>query len=59
MGGHGALKLGMLYPDVFASVYALSPYVLGLEKDYSKEGEAFKQAQTIKSRDTLITGYSF
>jgi len=59
MGGHGALKLAMLFPDVFASVYALSPYVLGLEKDYGVEGEAYKQAQMIKSRDTLITGYKF
>lgn len=59
MGGHGALKLAMLFPDVFTSVYALSPFVLGLEKDYGVEGEAFKQAQMIKSLDTLITGYKF
>ena len=59
MGGHGAIKLGMLFPNVFASVYALSPYVLGLEKDYGVEGKAYKQAQLIKSRDTLITGYKF
>jgi len=59
MGGHGAIKLGMLFPDVFSSVYALSPYVLGLEKDYGKDGGAFKQAQTINNRDTLITGYKY
>ncbi|WP_242084416.1 alpha/beta hydrolase [Aestuariivivens sediminis] len=59
MGGHGAIKLGMLFPDVFSSVYALSPYVLGLEKDYGVEGEAYKQAQMIQSRDTLITGYKY
>lgn len=59
MGGHGALKLGMLFPDVFSSVYALSPYVLGLEKDYGVEGKAYKQAQVIESRDTLITGYKY
>ncbi len=59
MGGHGAIKLGMLFPNVFSSVYALSPFVLGLEKDFGVEGEAFKQAQMIESRDTLITGYKF
>lgn len=59
MGGHGALKLAMLFPNVFTSVYALSPFILGLEKDYGVEGEAFKQAQMIKSRDTLIKGYKF
>ena len=59
MGGHGAIKMGMLYPDVFSSLYALSPYLLDLEKDYGIEGDAFRQAQTIKSRDTLITGYTY
>ncbi len=59
MGGHGAIKLGMLFPEVFASVYALSPYVLGLEKDYGTKGDAYRQAQSIKSRDTLINGFKF
>lgn len=59
MGGHGAIKFGMLFPDVFSSVYALSPYVLALDKDYGPEGMAYKQAQMIHSRDTLITGYKF
>lgn len=59
MGGHGAIKLGMLFPDVFSSVYALSPYVLGLEEDYGPDGQAYKQAQLITSRDTLITGYKY
>ena len=59
MGGHGAIKLGMLFPDVFSSVYALSPYVLDLEMDYSAEGDAFKLAQKIKSRDTLIAGFKY
>jgi S-formylglutathione hydrolase FrmB len=59
MGGHGALKLAMLFPDIFSSVYALSPCVLDLDKDYGPEGMAFKQAQEIKSRDTLTTGYKY
>lgn len=59
MGGHGAIKLGMLFPNVFSSVYALSPYVLGLEKDYGKESQAYKQAQLVGSRDTLINGYKY
>ena len=57
MGGHGAIKLGMLFPEVFCSIYALSPYVLGLDEDYGIEGEAFKQAQKIESRGILIAGY--
>jgi S-formylglutathione hydrolase FrmB len=31
MGGHGALKLAMLFPQVFTCVYALSPGGLALE----------------------------
>jgi S-formylglutathione hydrolase FrmB len=58
MGGHGAIKLGMLFPDVYSSVYALSPYVLGLDKDYGIHGNAYKQAQEIKTREELVTGYS-
>lgn len=59
MGGHGAIKLGMLFPDVFSSVYALSPYFLGLDKENGSTGEAYKQAQKIKSIDTLVTGYKY
>ena len=30
MGGQGAIRIGMLFPDVFASVYGLSPATLGI-----------------------------
>jgi S-formylglutathione hydrolase FrmB len=43
MGGHGAIKPGMLFPNFFSSVYGLSPFVLGLEKDYGVDGDAYKQ----------------
>ena len=59
MGGHGAIKMGMLYPDVFSIVYALSPYVLGLESDYGIDGDAFKSAKKIDNIDTLTTGYKY
>ncbi len=42
MGGHGAIKLGMLFPEVFGSIYALSCGVLDLEGDFGMESEAFK-----------------
>ena len=58
MGGYGAIKLGMLFPDVFSSVYALSPAVLGLAKDFGPNGEGFRRAQQIKTREELVTGYS-
>ena len=58
MGGHGAIKLGMLFPKVFSSIYSLSPYVLELSEDYGIEGTAFKQAQKIKTREELVRGYT-
>jgi len=58
MGGHGAIKMGMLFPDVFASVYALSPAVLGLTKDMGIRGEGYKRVQKIDTRETLVTGYN-
>lgn len=57
MGGYGAIKLGMLFFDVFASVYALSPGVLAAVKDLGPNGEAFKRAQQIKTRDELLNDF--
>jgi len=57
MGGHGAIKLGMLFPDVFASVYALSPGALGLVRDTGAGGEAYYRAQQVKTKKELVTGY--
>ena len=42
MGGNGALKIGMQYPNVFGAVYALSPAVLGWAGDFSVNSPAFK-----------------
>lgn len=58
MGGHGAIKLGMLFPNVFSSVYALSPGALGLAKEFGPTGYAYKRAQEIKTINELIAGYN-
>ncbi len=58
MGGHGAIKMGMLFPDVFTSVYALSPAQLGLAKEIGIKGQAYKRVQEIKTREELVTGYN-
>jgi len=55
-GGGGAIKLGMLYPTVFSSVYALSPSVLGLTKELGPNGTGFKRIQYFKTREQLISG---
>lgn len=42
MGGHGALKIGMLYADVFGAVYAMSPAVLNWAEEMNVSNPAFK-----------------
>ncbi len=56
-GGHGAVKLGMLFPDVFSCVYALSPAGLVLGGEWGPKSSWFRRAQQIKTRDELITGW--
>lgn len=57
MGGYGALRIGMLNPDVFSSVYALSPATLGLIKEIGPEGTGYKRVNEI-TREEMITGYA-
>jgi len=59
MGGHGAIKLGMLYPDVFSCVYALSPAVLGFANELSPDREGFRSVLPIKSKEELTNGRNF
>lgn len=54
MGGHGTIKMGMLYPDVFSSAYAMSPAVLTLCCDWGATNPGFKDAQKIQSREALL-----
>ena len=37
MGGFGALRFGFLHPDIFSTVYALSPAFIGFAADFSEE----------------------
>jgi S-formylglutathione hydrolase FrmB len=56
-GGHGAIKLGMLFPEVFSCVYALSPAALVLAGEWGPESSWYKRAQHIKTREALIKGF--
>lgn len=58
MGGYGAIKLGMLTPDVFSNVYALSPGALALFKEIGADGPVFRRVPSITSKEELITGYN-
>lgn len=58
MGGQGAIKMGMLFPEVFSSVYALSPATLGvITEEFGIRGNAYKRINEIRSREQLVTGW--
>ena len=42
MGGNGALKMGMLFPDVFSAVYATTPATLNWSDGINTSIEAFR-----------------
>ena len=58
MGGQGAVKIGMLFPDVFSSVYGLSSGIFALVKEFGPNGSAFKQAQEISTKEELTIGFN-
>ena len=57
MGGYGALKLAMLYPDVFSCVYAMSPGLLAFVKEFGPNSDSYKQLAAIKTKDELDKTY--
>lgn len=59
MGGQGAIKMGMLFPDVFSSVYALSPAVLDvITEEYGIRGPAYRRINELSTREQLTTGWN-
>ena len=57
MGGYGAIKLGMLYPEMFSSVYALSPGLLAFVKEFGPNSDSFKELGKIKTTEELKKTY--
>ena len=57
MGGYGALKIAMLYPDVFSCVYALSPGLLAFVKEFGPNSDSFKQLASITTKEALDKTY--
>ena len=50
VGGNGAFKIGMLYPDVFSAVYALSPGLLGWGGSFSINDPVFKSIDSFRNQ---------
>ena len=58
MGGNGALKMGMLFPDVFSSVYATTPATLNWSDGINTSLDAFKIISDAKSDSTIVNNVS-
>ena len=57
MGGYGAFKIGMLHPEVFSSIYALSPGLLAMVKEFGPNSTSYKEVQNIKTQEDLKKTY--
>ena len=57
MGGYGAFKIGMLFPDVFSSIYALSPGLLAFVKEFGPNSTSYKELGNIKTNEELFKSY--
>ncbi len=57
MGGYGAFKIGMLHPEMFSSIYALSPGLLAFVKEFGPNSNSFKDVQKVKTLEELKKTY--
>ncbi|MBA2330152.1 MAG: esterase family protein [Flavisolibacter sp.] len=57
MGGNGALKIGMLFSDVFAAVYAMSPAVLNWSHNFTIRNNGFKRISKAKNETDIFQGF--
>ncbi len=54
MGGYGTLRVGMLFPDVFGSIYAMSPAVLNWGEEMSINNPDFKIVASAKNEEVVF-----
>lgn len=57
MGGYGVLKIGMLYPDVFSCVYAMSPGLIAFVKEFGPNSDSYKELASVKTKEELDKTY--
>jgi S-formylglutathione hydrolase len=51
MGGYAAIMMGMKHPEVFSSVYAMSPCCLGMEADLTSINPVWRAALAAKNKN--------
>lgn len=57
MGGYGAIKIAMHHPEIFSSVYALSPGALAIAREYGPNSNTFRELSNIETQEELNNTY--
>ncbi|TLF46332.1 alpha/beta hydrolase [Maribacter aurantiacus] len=57
MGGYGALKIAMKHPDIFQTVYALSPGALTIVREYGPNSNTYVEFSKMKTIEDLSKSY--
>lgn len=57
MGGYGAIKIAMKHPDIFGSVYAISPGALAIVREYGPNSDSYKQYDKAETLEDLSKTY--
>ncbi len=57
MGGYGAMKIAMHHPEIFSSIYALSPGAMTIVREYGPNSDTYKQLSTAKTQEDLNKTY--
>jgi len=57
MGGYGAFLLAMKHPDVFSTVYALSPGALAIVREYGPNSDTYRELHKFTSMEDLGKTY--
>ncbi|MEZ5069929.1 MAG: alpha/beta hydrolase-fold protein [Bacteroidales bacterium] len=57
MGGYGAIKIAMHHPDIFSSIYALSPGALAVVGEYGPNSTTYRDLSRIDNMNDLMKSY--
>jgi len=57
MGGYGALKIAMHHPEIFSTVYAISPGALTIVREYGPNSSTFRDLSRINTLEELNRTY--
>lgn len=57
MGGYGAIQLAVHHPDLFSTIYAISPGALAIVREYGPNSNTYKEVSASKTVEELQATY--